>query len=194
MQLYLPLAQAPGGVGANSIAIRAATGRVDFVSARSRDVIVNSLGRWAIPRVASMSEILAPELRPWRLAATLFSAAGLLALLVAAVGAYSTIAYSVSLRTHEMGVRAALGARALDLVRLIVGEGVRIVAIGIVVGAGLVLVLGRVVSSMLYKTSPGDPIVLAVVALTLLAVAVVACLVPARRATRVDPVEALRAE
>jgi putative ABC transport system permease protein len=141
-----------------------------------------------------MRDNLMQELRPWRVGAALFSAAGILALLVAMVGIYSTISYTFSQRTHEIGVRVALGAQATNVVRLVVGEGVRAVLVGVVVGVLLALAAGRLVESMLYKTSPRDPAVLSVVSLSLLLVAVGACLVPAWRALRVDPASALRAE
>jgi putative ABC transport system permease protein len=126
--------------------------------------------------------------------ALLFSAAGLLALLVAIVGIYSTISYTFSQRTHEIGVRMALGARPATVLRLVVGAGVRTVFVGVVIGIALALAGGRFVASMLYRTSSHDPMVLATVSIALLLVAVLACLVPAWRALRVDPASALRAE
>jgi predicted permease len=197
MHFYVPLAQAGAHASAGALAIRLSSVHASAaaaVIAQARSQLVGSFGRWARPTVRSMSELLAPELRPYRLGATLFAAAGLLALLVAAVGVYSTVAYTLSQRTHEMGVRVALGARGADIVRLVVGEGLRVVLFGIAIGTVVALALGRVVASMLYNTSPRDPVVLTTVVLTLLVVAVVACLVPAWRATRADPITALRAE
>ena len=193
MHIYIPLAQMPAR-SAGALAIRVLPGWSAPVASETRGLLKSAFGSWARPRVLPMSEILAPELRPWRLGASLFLAAGLLALAVAAVGVYSTIAYTVTQRTHEMGVRVALGAGTANIVRLIVGEGVRVVAVGVVVGAAMALALGRVVASMLYKISPHDPGVLIAVSLMLLAVAIGACLVPAWRATRVDPVRALQTE
>jgi ABC-type antimicrobial peptide transport system permease subunit len=141
-----------------------------------------------------MAEVLAPQLRPWRLGATLFSLLGGLALAVAAVGVYSMVAHAAGQRRHEFGVRIALGARAGTVLALVLGEGVRTVAAGVVLGAALALAAGRLVASLLYGVSPRDPAVLAAVAGTLVAAAVVASLVPAWRASRVDPVEALRTE
>jgi ABC-type antimicrobial peptide transport system permease subunit len=133
-------------------------------------------------------------LKPWRLGATLFSMFGALALLVAAVGAYSVIAYAVSQRTHEIGVRMALGARSSHVVRLVMGEGMRAVGFGIVLGVFASLAMGRLVASMLYNTSPRDPIVLTAVAALLAMVAIAASIIPAWRATSTDPAIALRAE
>jgi ABC-type antimicrobial peptide transport system permease subunit len=133
-------------------------------------------------------------LRPWRLGAALFSVFGALALLVAGVGVYSVIAYSVTQRTHEMGIRIALGARARDVLRLVASEGVRLVAIGSAVGAAIAVALADLLQSMLYDVSARDPIVLAGAVTTLVVVAMVAALIPAHRASRVDPAIALRAD
>jgi putative ABC transport system permease protein len=134
------------------------------------------------------------ELRPWRLSATIFTTAGLLALLVASIGVYSVISYTFGQRTHEIGVRIALGAPGKRVARLVVGEGVRVVAAGVCIGASIVLTLGKVVASALYGTTPRDPVVLIGSALTLTIVSVIACMVPAWRAMRVDPIQALRSE
>jgi len=107
---------------------------------------------------------------------------------------YSVIAYNVTQRTHEMGVRVALGAQARDVIALIVRGGVRIVAPGIVLGAAIALVASRWVAPLLFNVSPKDPPVIAGVIVTLLAVAVVASWLPAMRAARVDPNSALRAD
>lgn len=144
--------------------------------------------------VQRMTEALDRELRPWRLGASIFVTFGLLALLVAAIGVYSVIAYAVSQRTHEMGVRVALGAQLMDVLRLVVGEGFRVVAIGALLGVGAAFALGKLVASLLYGVTPRDPVVMVGAAVTLVVVGVVASLLPAWRAARVDPVTALRAE
>jgi ABC-type antimicrobial peptide transport system permease subunit len=123
-----------------------------------------------------------------------FTAFGALALVLAALGLYAVIAYDVAQRVRELGVRLALGARAGQLVRLVVGEGLRVAATGIAVGVVVALVAGRWLGPLLFATSPADPAVFALVTLALLGVALLACLVPAWRATRVPPQEALRAE
>jgi predicted permease len=147
-----------------------------------------------VVRVDRISDALAPQLRPWRLGAQLFTAFGVLALLVTAVGFYSVMAYSVQQRTHEMGVRIALGARVHDVVRLVLREGVGVVLLGVLAGVGVALALGRLVESLLYGVNARDPVAMAAAGAVLLAVGVAACLVPAVRATRVDPVRALSAE
>jgi ABC-type antimicrobial peptide transport system permease subunit len=148
----------------------------------------------AIPSIRTMTESMAPEYRPWELGARLFTLFGVLALVVAAIGTYSTVAYAVSQRTHEFGVRAALGARAADVVRLVVGEGMRTALVGIAAGIVLALAAGRAVAALLYGIGPRDPATLAVVAAVLLMIVVLACLVPAWRAARADPVAALRVD
>jgi putative ABC transport system permease protein len=114
--------------------------------------------------------------------------------LVTVVGVYSVMAYTVSQRTHEMGVRMALGARLRDVLGLVVGEGLRVVALGVVVGVALALALGRVVDSLLYDVTPRDPVAMAAPAAVLLATGTAATFVPAWRAGRMDPAETLRQE
>jgi ABC-type antimicrobial peptide transport system permease subunit len=124
----------------------------------------------------------------------LFTLLGVLALIVAALGLYSVIAYSFSQRTRELGVRIALGAQGADVLRLVLGEGLTLVAIGVALGIVSAIGLGRFVASQLYGVTTRDPISLTLAAIILLIVGVVAGLVPAWLAARVDPVEALRAE
>ena len=128
------------------------------------------------------------------LVAAVSSAFGLLALALAAVGLCGLVAYMTSQRTHEIGVRMALGARGAEVRRLVLGNSLRLVLLGVALGVPAALALAQVVSGLLYEVEPFDPIVLAASASTLLAVAVVAALVPAARAARVDPMKALRAE
>jgi ABC-type antimicrobial peptide transport system permease subunit len=150
--------------------------------------------RAAIVRMQSLEEYLEPQLRPWRLGATLFTAMGVLALIVAAVGVYSVVAYATSQRTNEMGIRIALGAKLGDITRLVVGEGLRTVVAGIVIGVALALAAGKLVASLLYGISPRDPVILGSAAVGLALIGIAACLIPAVRAARVNPVSALRAD
>jgi predicted permease len=119
---------------------------------------------------------------------------GGLALLLASVGLYGLISYSVEQRTREIGIRVALGARTTAVLRLVLRQGMTIATIGVVVGLGLTMVVTQLLASILYGVAPHDPVILVTVAVTLGGVAMLASLVPARRATRVDPVTALRAD
>lgn len=159
-------------------------------------VRAETVDRWGARNVEirRMPDALEPQLRPWRLGAQLFTAFGLLALLVTVVGVYSVMAYAVSQRTHEMGVRVALGAGLRAILRLVVGEGLQVVAVGVAVGLAAALALGRLVESLLYGVSPNDPRALATAAALLLLTGALASLVPGWRAGRVDPARTLREE
>jgi putative ABC transport system permease protein len=146
------------------------------------------------PVIRTMEEIVEPKYRPWRLGAKLFTGVGVLALLVALVGIYSTVAYSVGQRTHEFGVRAALGARIGDVLNQVVGEGLRVVLIGIGLGIALTFAASRLVTSLLYGVEPNDTSAMLLAGSTLLSVAIIAAIIPAWRAARVDPVTALRGD
>jgi len=190
LQFFIPLDLE---AAARSIVLRVDRGRMADVAVTARD----EMNRRFDPRqveVERFSERLAPQLRPWRLGAQLFTAFGLLALLVTAVGIYSVMAYTVSQRTHEMGVRIALGARLNDVLRLEMGEGLGVILLGSAIGIGIALALGKLVASLLYGVTPRDPIAMTAAVLVLLTVGVSACLVPALRAARVDPVRALSAD
>jgi macrolide transport system ATP-binding/permease protein len=129
---------------------------------------------------------------PQRIAATLLGACSVLALLLAAVGLYGVVAYAVSQRTRELGVRIALGARRSEIVRHVLESSLRLVAVGLVIGMGLALLAGFAVGSLLGGVSPLDPQTLLAAPLVLIAAALVASYLPARRAARIDPIEALR--
>jgi putative ABC transport system permease protein len=129
-----------------------------------------------------------------RLAATLFGSFAALAMLLAAVGLYGVLSYMVSQQTREIGVRLALGASERSILRDVLARGLRLTIVGVAIGGLLALTLARLIAGMLYGIAPIDPATFTVVPLLLLGIAVLACYVPARRATRVDPIVALRAE
>ena len=144
--------------------------------------------------VNPLAKVLGDQTRSWRLGASMFSAFGLLALLLAAIGLYSVIAYNVAQRTHELGVRMALGAQAADVIRLVVREGIGFGIAGVVIGGAIALGAGRWLAPLLFDVSPRDPVVFVAVSVTLLVVALAASWLPALRASRVEPTRALRYE
>ena len=144
--------------------------------------------------VTPFASIVGNKTQAWELGATMFAAFGVLALTLAAIGLYGVIAHSVSQRTHEMGVRVALGASVRDVVMLVMREGVSLAVVGLAIGIALSLAAARWVAPLLFHESPRDIVVFSGVTLALLAVAVAACAIPALRAARVDPQVALRVE
>jgi putative ABC transport system permease protein len=118
----------------------------------------------------------------------------LLALVLAAVGIYGVISYSVAQRTREVGIRMALGARTIDVIKLVVRDGLKLVLIGVGVGLAGAFALTRLMTTLLFGVTPTDVVTYASVALGLILVALIACCIPARRATKVDPLVALRFE
>jgi putative ABC transport system permease protein len=152
--------------------------------------------RLPILGVRTLREHLDASIDVWlvRAASRMFSIFGLVALALAAIGLYGVLAFTVARRTHEIGIRMAIGSTARDTVLLVLREGMAITAIGAAIGLALSLAVGRVLSGMLYRVSGADPAVLVACPLVLGAVSLLACYVPARRAARVEPMVALRAE
>ena len=144
--------------------------------------------------VGLLQDRIDPHLRPWRLGATMFSLFGLLALIVAAVGLYSVLAFTVARRTREIGVRSALGASRLRLIRMVLRQSVAVTAVGISLGLAVAVIAAGKVGPLLFGTSARDPQVLIGVVAVLLAVALAAGAIPALAAARVDPMNALRAD
>jgi len=148
----------------------------------------------AVDEIQSLEKLLADAVSSPRLVAVLLGAFGVAALVITLAGLAGLVAYSVSLRTREIGIRVALGAERNAIIRMVAGAGLRLTAVGILLGAGFAAAATRGLASMLYGVSPGDPVTLVAIAMLVGIVALLASYVPARRALRIDPVEALRAE
>jgi predicted permease len=144
--------------------------------------------------VETLGAALDPQIRPWRLGASVFTVFGALAALLAAIGLYSALAYATTQRTREIGIRLAIGARAMDVATLVMRDGMRVALAGIAVGLAAALIAGRWIEELLFEVSPRDWSVLAAVSAALLFVVLLAGWGPARRAMRVDPTVAMRAE
>ena len=191
---YVPFAQASLASIAhlNGLAIRSRTGADEIAGAVRREM--QAAGNLPYAEVHSLADRIAPEYRSWQLGAAAFTAFGALALVIAAMGIFAVISYSVSRRTQEIGVRMALGAEASQVARMVVAQGLAAAAVGVALGAGGAWALGRGVRALLYEVSPGDPLVLGSTALVLLVVSALAAWLPARRAAQIDPMVALRNE
>ena len=145
-------------------------------------------------KVRTFQELVAPQVRPWRLGATMFTLFGIIALVIATVGLYSVMSYYVAQRRQEIGVRMALGARSLDVVRLVAWQGSRATLLGLVLGGAFALFASRWVVDLLYETSPRDMAVYAIAAAALAVASIAASIIPARRSAGVDPALAIRSE
>ncbi len=144
--------------------------------------------------IVTMDERIANTIWQRRLSGALFIVFAALALVLASVGIYGVMSYVVSQRTREIGIRMAMGARPRDVLKLVIGQGAKLIAVGL--GAGLIVafIASRIINSLLYRVSASDPLTYLVVPLLLAAVALLACYIPARRAMKVDPMTALRVE
>jgi putative ABC transport system permease protein len=147
-----------------------------------------------ISDVRTMEERIARSLTPRRFNTVLLGLFAALALVLAAVGIYGVVAYSVTERTHEIGVRVALGAQRRDVVAMVLREGMTTTATGTVIGIVAALAVRRVIAGFLFGVGAADPMTFTAIPLLLVLVALAACYVPARRASRVDPLHALRSE
>ena len=145
-----------------------------------------------VTRVQTLEEVLAASATDRRFTVLLLGSFSAIALILALVGIYGLVAYSVTQRSDELGIRIALGATRGDILRLVVGQGTRLVLSGIAIGAAGSLILTRLLSGMLYRTSATDPLTFLLSAALFAAAALAASYLPARRATRIDPVDALR--
>ncbi|HEU0177797.1 MAG TPA: ABC transporter permease [Blastocatellia bacterium] len=191
VDIYVPYAQS--GPALNHFAVRTTLGAANALALVRREVAALD-PQQAVSRVATMDELVATQLARPRFSAVLLNWLSGLAVSLAAVGIFGVMAYSVAQRSAEIGVRIALGAQGSDILKLIIGQGMRLVAIGVGIGLTASFALTRLTSKLLFGVSATDPLTFTVIALSLTVVALLACYIPARRATKVDPMIALRTE
>jgi putative ABC transport system permease protein len=191
MSVYLPHLKMP--VTGMSVVARTTSGPKDLVAAIRREVA--QLDRdLPVSEVATMEEVVAESIWQPRLYATLFTVFAAGALILALIGIYGVMAFLVQTRTHEIGIRMALGATARDVFKLIVGRGMKLTGVGVVVGVAGAIALTRLMHGLLFNTSATDPITFVLISVLLSLAAFLACYIPARRAAKVDPLVALRYE
>jgi len=191
LQTYVPFAQSP--TTNFWLAVRTAGDPLQSVAAVER--AIHSIDKdLPVFSIRSMDQLLGGSRAQRLLTLTLLVGFAALALLLAAVGIYGVISYSVKQRTHELGIRTALGAQRRDVLKLILTQGLKLALIGAVIGLGVALALTRWMETLLFGVRPTDPLTFAVITVVLMLVALVACWIPARRATKVDPILALRHE
>jgi predicted permease len=190
--IYLPYRQRHGGEFWTAFFIRTVgPARGSFAAVRREAAAINSNA--GVAEVVEFQEIIAGSLYAQKVAAALLSVLGAVSVLLAALGMYSVLAYAVSQREHEFGIRLALGAAQSDVVGLVLRRGMALTGAGIVVGAVLAVAAMRMAAGLLVGVNPGDPVAIAGSALFLGAIALLASYLPARRATKVDPMVTLRA-
>jgi predicted permease len=195
MQVYQPLPRIPiPSMGARVLVIRPAGGDPTDLIPGVRRVIQQTAPDLPYADIRPLSTLYAGELRPWRLGATMFGVFGALAVILSAVGLYGVVSLTVTQRTREFGVRIALGARRADVVRLVMRQGLLVVATGAVLGIAAAVAAGPMIEPLLFRVPAREPVIYAAVATLLMLVATAASIVPSWRATRVDPAMALRAE
>lgn len=195
-QLYLPMAQIPdrdlkrGGLGGDVFIRQQTAGSFNLAALRSRMLEYNS--ELVVHNPEDMEKSVADSISNKRFTMTLLGVFALLALLLASIGIYGVLSYMVGQRSKEIGVRMALGAQKFDVLRMVLKDGARMTLTGIVLGVIGALALTRLMGTMLYGVRPTDPLTFVSVAALLGGIAMLACYVPARRAMKVDPMEALR--
>jgi predicted permease len=197
-QIYFPVLQVPDkflseAVAGLTLVLRTAPDPLSMVSA-VRDKVAGPTRDQPIYAVRTMEQIISGSLAERRFTMLLLIVFAATALLLAAVGIYGVMSYTVTRRTHELGIRTTLGATRGEIVGLVLRQGMKLAAIGMAAGLVAALALTRLMAGLLYGVRPADPATLAAVTLLLGGIALLACYIPARRATAVDPVVALRCE
>jgi macrolide transport system ATP-binding/permease protein len=188
---YLPFAQRyDGGM---TLHLRTADKPGQLIAAVQREIGAFDK-KLPVYNVRTLEQYREEALNEKQIQSQLITASGLLALLLASIGLYGTLSHSVTQRTQEIGLRMALGARGGDVLRMVVGQGLKLVALGVVLGLAGALAVTRLIESLLYGVSATDPLTIVAATLLLVMVALLACWIPARRATKVDPMIALRYE
>lgn len=190
---YMSYAQFPEELGGLYFQVRTAGNPSGLIPAL-RDAVHQMDSHLPLMDVNTQTQLTADALTQERIFARLSSFFGLLALLLASIGLYGTMAYSVTRKTHEIGIRLALGAGPQNVLRMVIGQGLRLTFVGVVIGVVTALAATRIISTMIYGVTANDPVTFVAVTVLLLAVAFIACYVPAQKATRVDPLVALRYE
>ena len=190
-QFYRPLRQLP--LRPLSLVVRTAAEPAGLTPAL-RQAFASVDADLPIDKVRPMGQLLDDASAPKRLSFLLLGSFAATALLLAAVGIYGVLAFSVAQRTQEIGIRMALGARRRDVLWMVFGQGLRLALAGVALGVTAAFGVTRLMSGLLFGVSPTDPATLVAVSALLLGVALLACVVPARRATRVDPMVSLRSE
>ena len=194
LQYWFPESQEQGNnSGAFGVLVRVDGDPVRLAPAMRR-ALLPTLPRSMHLTVRPLGTSVERALRPWRLGATMFTAFGVLGLVIATLGLFSALAYAVSQRRREFGVRLALGARRGGIVRMVLGQGLRLAVAGVAIGIVIAMAAGSRLAPLLLGVGPRDPLITLGVALALAATATIAGLVPAWRAARVDPAEALRSD
>lgn len=188
--LYVDLFQRPRAAVTLTVRTDADT---QMVTSSAREIL-HELNPEVAPRFETFSQIYSAALGSRKFNVVLVGFFGIMALLLAAIGVFGVMAYSVSRRTREIGVRVALGARSRDVLGMILGQGLRTILIGIAIGLAGCLLLTRTLQSMLFGITATDPLTFAGVILILMMTALLACYLPARRAAKIDPMAALRYE
>jgi len=191
LEVYSPYRQRPSAD--MNLVVRSAVDPASLTSA-IRSAVAAIDKDQPIFDVHTMQQLVDDSISTRRLTLVLLGIFSALALILAAIGIYGVMAYTVALRTQEIGIRMALGAQQKDVLRLVLGQGARIAFFGVAIGLAAAAALGRLLSSLLFSVSASDPITFAAVAVLLISVALLACYIPARRAMRVDPLIALRHE